>query len=230
MWEFEWFKAFHLLRDGQQAPASKDEDANETLDPQVADAAVELVEKQSDDEILAGVPPNVLYEPPNPDDPLLTTAYRMLNANRIRQHHIAVLRSMKPREVHARAERREIWKALWQARTRPAVLDACTRWAKLEDVIGLGFTAFPAHVETNLREFLAITTSKRFPRSPAADDSRMLYLARGMAGAMVNVSPMTSIERLRNMKHGPGGPFWSDKEQRCGCSWCVGREFGGWRI
>ena len=229
IWEFEWFKAFHLLRDGQQAPESVD-DSSETIDPKVADAAIELVQKQSDDEILATVPPNVLFQSPTPDVPLLTTAYRMFSADRIRQQRIAMLRSMKPRDVHARAERRQIWKALWKAQTPASAVDACRRWARLEDVIALGFTTFPAHVETNMRAFLKITTSARFPKSPAADDSRMFYLARGMAGAMVNISPMTSIQRLRNMKHDAGGPFWSHKEKRCGCSWCVGRDFGGWRI
>jgi hypothetical protein len=58
----------------------------------------------------------------------------------------------------------------------------------------------------------------------------MLYLARGMAGVMADVSPMTGIERLRNMKHRRGGPFWSQREQRCGCWRCVGREVEGWKI
>jgi hypothetical protein len=50
-----------------------------------------------------------------------------------------------------------------------------------------------------------------------------------MAGIMCGVSPMTGIERLRNMKHKPGGPFWETQianfdlpsnEQYCRCWRC----------
>lgn len=227
MWEFEWFKAFHLLRDGRQAPVSPQGD--ETFDPQVADALIDELQKKPLEEIAGREAPPSDYQPTKLGDrpDLLTWT---VWAEGVRQKQIQMLRNMKPREIHARMERREIWKALWQARTRAVALDACRRWSELEDVIAMGFTAFPAHVETNLRDFLSITNSTRFPRSRAADDSRMLYLARGMAGAMVNVSPMTSIERLRNMKHGPGGPFWSNQHQLCGCWRCVGRREEGWKI
>jgi hypothetical protein len=227
MWESEWFKAFHLLRDGQQAPTPPAD--RETLDPEYADAVIQELRDMPLREIVGQEPPPADYEPRKPFD-RAGLHHWMRWAEGIRQKHIQIVRNMKPREVHARFERREIWQALWQARTREAALDACRRWAKLEDVIGLGFIAFPAHIETNLRDFLAITKSKRFPRSRAADDSRMLYMARGMAGAMVNVSPMTSIERLRNMKHGPGGLFWSDRHQLCACWRCVGRREEGWKI
>jgi hypothetical protein len=57
----------------------------------------------------------------------------------------------------------------------------------------------------------------------------MDYLARGMAGVLCGVSPMTGIERLRNMKHDRNGPLWVTREgkralpegeQRCGCWRC----------
>jgi hypothetical protein len=49
------------------------------------------------------------------------------------------------------------------------------------------------------------------------------YLARGMAGIMANVSPMTAIERLRNMKHTEGGPLWKEEPNErkyCNCWRC----------
>jgi hypothetical protein len=69
----------------------------------------------------------------------------------------------------------------------------------------------------------------RFPRSAYGDDSRIEYLARGMAGVLAGKSPMTGVERLRNMKHTRGGPLWvtvegnyvlPEKEQYCGCWRC----------
>ena len=225
-WEFEWFKAFHLLRDGQQAPTSLD---RETLDPEYADAAIQELREMPLREIVGQEPPAADYEPTKLGDRPGLHMWTFW-AEGIKEKHIQIVRSMKPREVHARTERREIWQSLWQARSRKALLDACHRWGKLEDVIGLGFGAFPAHVEANATEFLAMTKSKRFPKSRAADDSRMLHLARGMAGVMADVSPMTGIERLRNMKHRRGGPFWSEREKRCGCWRCVGRDVEGWKI
>ena len=71
--------------------------------------------------------------------------------------------------------------------------------------------------------------NKRFPKSPYGDDSRLEFLARGMAGVIVDLSPMTGVERLRNMKHGPVGPFWVEREgsrelplnqQHCDCWRC----------
>src|SRR5205823_5138617 len=50
-----------------------------------------------------------------------------------------------------------------------------------------------------------------------------------MAGAILGVSPMTALERLRNMKHTSGGPLWvisqqsyalPPAEQYCGCWRC----------
>ena len=62
--------------------------------------------------------------------------------------------------------------------------------------------------------------NKRFPRSNYGNDARIDYLARGMAGILVGVSPMTAIERLRNLKHAPGGPLWNTDERRCDCWRC----------
>jgi hypothetical protein len=62
--------------------------------------------------------------------------------------------------------------------------------------------------------------NKRFPTADYADDARMEYLARGMAGAILGVSPMTAIERLRNLKHGPEGLLQSEIEPDCDCWRC----------
>jgi len=53
-----------------------------------------------------------------------------------------------------------------------------------------------------------------------ADNSRLEYLARGMSGVLLGVSPMTAIERLRNMKHDASGPLFDEKTQKCKCWHC----------
>jgi len=93
-------------------------------------------------------------------------------------------------------------------------------------------TVFADHVQANMEEFRRMKTDKRYP-GPDADDSRLDYLARGMAGIMVGASPITAIHRLRLMKHEPGGPLWVEKESwvdmngkhnevaaHCGCWRC----------
>jgi hypothetical protein len=91
-------------------------------------------------------------------------------------------------------------------------------------------TSFPEHVVQNVAQFLSMKRNKRFPRSTYADAARVDYLSRGMAGVLVGVSPMTAIERLRNMKHAAGGPLWvsrqgncvlPENEQHCGCWRCA---------
>ena len=164
-------------------------------------------------------PPPPDYQPMSPGDraPL---AIWLPWAEGIRHQKIAELIAMKPREIHRRAERREVWQSLWRARSATSLNRACDQWESFEDVIGLGFLAFPHHVRANTRPFLALTGDKRFPRSVAADDSRLNYLARGMAGVLEGVSPMTGVERLRNMNHKRGGLFWDEESGRCRCWRC----------
>jgi hypothetical protein len=101
----------------------------------------------------------------------------------------------------------------------------CEQWASLRDVRAQGLGVFPNHVLANAREFLRMKRDRRFPKSnsPAVDESRLEYLARGMAGILAHVSPMTGIERLRNMKHTRGGPLWKtdpDGREYCNCWRC----------
>jgi len=95
-------------------------------------------------------------------------------------------------------------------------------------------TVFPGHVLENAAQFLSMKCNKRFPRSKYSHDARIDYFARGMAGVLAGRSAMTGIERLRNMKHGPGGPLWVTREanyllpegqQYCGCWRCRNRNW-----
>jgi hypothetical protein len=139
-------------------------------------------------------------------------------------------RELNPPKSEARARRRKVWADLVKADSYSALRKACGRWARLPDVRRAGMTPFSEHVEQNAAHFLSMKRNMRFPRSSYRDDARMDYLARGMAGVLVGVSPMTAIERLRNMKHAPGGPLWVTRqgdyalpanEQHCGCWRCT---------
>jgi hypothetical protein len=151
-------------------------------------------------------------------------------AERQKEDEIRSLRmELNPPEIEALDRRRKVWDDLVEAGTYAVVRKACGRWAQLSDVRRSGTTVFPRHIVRNAASFLSMKHNARFPRSTYADDARVDYLARGMAGVMCGVSPMTGIERLRNMKHDRSGPLWMtregnrllpEREQRCGCWRC----------
>lgn len=209
-WEFEWYKAFHLLRDGIQLPTVEAQPA--ILTPREVESRMHWLQQVTIEKYWAelrreaGKP----FRPPN--------SIEREWAESERHREIFNLQLLKPKEIYARAERREIWNALIRARTLPALRKACQRWERLADVREKGFQCFSAHVVANGKQFLWMKRNQRFPRS--ADDSRVEYLARGMAGLMVGVSPMTAIERLRNMRHDPEGPLWDERARQCGCWRC----------
>lgn len=127
-------------------------------------------------------------------------------------------------------ERRDIWKNLIDARSVDEVRAACRQWKKflarairqgtvLEDYSGM--LRYPEVLSRYAVDFLHITKrDKRFPRAAYSDESKLVHISRGLAGAMMDLAPATAIDRLRKMKHGPGGPLWSSIEKRCCCWHC----------
>jgi hypothetical protein len=138
-------------------------------------------------------------------------------------------RELDPPKPESQVTRRKVWNDLVKADTYAALRRACGRWAQLPDVWRRGMTTFPNYVVENAAQFLSMKHNKRFPRSTYGDDARIDYLARGMAGVLVGKSPLTGIERLRNLKHAQGSPLWvthqgdyelPKSEQYCGCWRC----------
>jgi hypothetical protein len=127
---------------------------------------------------------------------------------------------LKPKKIQAQVRRREIWEALIRAHTVEAVQKACLRWECLADVQAKGFASSAAFVSSHAEQFLRMKRNRRFPRSDYSDESRLTHIARGMAGVVMGLSPMTAIERLRNVKHAVRGPLWSDTENLCKCWRC----------
>ena len=220
VWEFEWYKAFHLLRDGVQL---RSDPVFVRVNRREAEAQLAWWKKTSPQEIMGDLR---LGSKPGRHNPL--TRIDLEYAELQRQSEIANLeRQLKSAKIHALAERRKIWDALIRAHTVSALEQACGDWKRLADVRARGFACFGDHVLTNPTEFLRMKRDQRFPRSSYADESRLEYLARGMAGVMLGVSPITSIERLRNMKHTAGGPLWDGAEKKCRCWRC---SLQHWRV
>jgi hypothetical protein len=203
-----------LLRDGAQAPAPRWIDPDlARLTPREVDANIRLLKQLKPQVVVAE------WER-RQRKPLKPTRTYVHFAEDFIVERIALFEQLKPRKIHALAERRTIWEALIRARTVDAVWRACHRWEHLADVRAAGMAVYPAHVTANADAFLAMKVNKRFPLAPYADDSRLEYVARGMAGVMIGVSPMTAIERLRNLKHSRGGPLWNDSTKVCECWRC----------
>lgn len=228
VWEFEFYKAFHLLRDGNSLPARQRPPLS-GLTPAEATSFVSKLKRMTaaDYWLTTNRLAVELDQPLNLKKP--PTSMDLWWAESERQKEISWLERLMHPQTESQLEGKNIWRDLVQAGTLANVRKACRRWTMLPSVRRSGLTPFPEHVMTNAAQFLAMKKNKRFPTSAYGDDSRIEFLARGMAGIMANVSPMTGVERLRNVKHTPNGPFWIEREgnsllprdqQYCGCWRC----------
>jgi hypothetical protein len=211
VWEFEFYKAFHLLRDGYALPARQR--------PPVS--GLTRSEASTFLAILKGLSAEDYY--------LATRKLAVECGQRFNLEIVWLEGLLKPRRPKTAIAGMKIWRDLVRANTYADVRRACGRWSRLPTVLAAGLTPFPDHVRSNAAPFIAMKRNKRFPKSDYGDDSRIEFLARGMAGIMVGASPLTGVERLRNLKHAPGGPFWIEREgdqplprarQHCGCWRC----------
>ena len=231
-WEFEWYKAFHVLRDGRSLPTGQ-----AVLAPPLHISRkqirfwIDRLREMGEDEYLninrltcEEISGKKDGTPDTMDEVELWVKRDWARGEK--ENEIAELeRYLNPSKIPVEAERRGLWEALWRAQTFTSLKKVCEQWASLRDVRAQGLAVFPNHVLANAREFLRMKRDTRFPKSdsPAVDESRLEYLARGMAGIFANVSPMTGIERLRNMKHTRGGPLWKadpDGREYCNCWRC----------
>ncbi len=227
-WEFEFYKAFHMLRDGISLPARHVPPSGLSTDQTAM--FIRLLSKMTNAEyyqttrrVAQEFGENVnLKKPPTNTD--------IWWAERQRKEELYWLKKdLNPLRIEAQNARGKIWNDLVQANNYASLRKACGRWARLPDVRGAGLVCFPGHIIAKAAAFLSMKQNQRFPRSKYGDGSRLDYLARGMAGAIIEISPMTAIERLRNMKHTPDGPLWVTHnqdytlpatEQYCGCWRC----------
>jgi hypothetical protein len=130
-------------------------------------------------------------------------------------------------------ERTDIWESLLRARKVREVHSVCKDWetnltatihnrGRRTAVSGyVGLVIFPRLLSKHAVHFLATIRDKRFPRAPYSHEARLQFLARGLAGAMLRLSPATAIDRLRKLKHGRGGHLWNPQEKRCMCWHCT---------
>jgi len=216
-WEFQWWKALHLLRDGSEVPPQQERTIEE-FDERDSREQLKWWKKASDQEILGDEGKE------SPGESQWKYRQRMDRARAEKQSNIKELEDrLRPVEktLQEKRERRAVWDSLWRARTAGAVRAACKEWQSLLD----SRSRYPGHILEFEPEFRRMKRDARFPRSAYADDSRIDYLSRGMAGLMLRVSPMTAIERLRNMKHAEGGPLWNGVLNQCECWRCSNRRF-----
>lgn len=219
-WNFEFYKAFHLLRDGIQLPS--DQYPKLGLKKAEAKSFLRILKRMTPEQFWRiskrmewemGYKVN-LRKPSSLMD-------RWWAERQLREEIWQLERALNPRPIPAMALRKSLWKTLISATSEAAIKRACRQWKKLPDVIGAGLTPFPEHVANFVDQFLIMKANSRFPRSEYSDDAKLLFLSRGMAGAICRISPMTAIERLRNMKHGRGGPLWDESAKRCTCWQCL---------
>ena len=225
MWDRQWFMIFHDLRDGTSLPIRP---LARWFKYQEADVSRRLRQLEKMD-VVQYWADFLSQEPSRPrhpkwEPPRLTEYERQVE--RLHSDEITWLKQNFDRKrIEARSQGLKVWSALWRAHTIPALADACKRWIVFHDLrsggdpLGPGpHIRYPVQVLDHVKQFLAMKKDRRFPRSEHADDARLDYLSRGMAGLHIGISPLTAIERLRNLKHGPGGLLWNESD--CSCWRC----------
>jgi hypothetical protein len=225
LWEFEFYKAFHLLRDGIQLPSPPALPVPADRFKEIRVAIAELKRMTPEKYWLATRKLGLeLGQKANLRKPPTRVEREWADSERLQE--IAHLeRSLISRRIQAEAARREIWNRLIDADTTESIRTACEQWVQLLQVRAAWMGCFAQHVLTHAEKFLRMKRNKRFPRSTYADESRLEFLARGMAGVIVGRSPMTAIEKLRNMKHDSRGPLWDKENGYCNCWRCSGRRW-----
>ncbi len=220
VWECEFYKAFHFLRDGTPLPRSTPT-LPHGLSRAEMEAFVRRLKQMSAQEYWL-TDRRLLVEmghKANLAKPPISVDLQWAEGQRLGEIR-GLERMLTPFKIEAEIRRRKIWTQLVNADTYAALRKACGRWAQLQDVRRSGLTCFPSHVIEHAGQFLAMKKNKRFPHSSYGDKARIDYLARGMAGVIVGVSPMTGIERLRNIKHNRSGPLWDVRNNCCSCWRC----------
>jgi hypothetical protein len=224
VWEFEWYKAFHLLRDGLELPYHRAEKLR-WIERAVNRARLRDLEKTPVVDYYRDLL-KAEFHTPEEESLIVQNPANLAWAEKEQQKEVAWLKSsLQPRQIEKAAEGRKIWNGLVAAQALPALKETCDSWARLRNLRSGSSSYFPAdfHILANTDQFFSMKRNVRFPRSDSASDSRLEFLARGMAGVLADVSPMTAIERLRNMKHASGGPLWSATANHCDC-WRCGLE------
>jgi len=212
VWEFEFYKAFHLLRDGYALPSRQRPPVSGLTFPEANTFLAALKRLSPEDYYLATRKLAVeCGQGFDLDKPPMGVDIEWAESQR-REEIVWLEQLIRPKFPKAKIAGMKIWKDLVRADSYADVRKACGRWSRLPTVLAAGLTPFPDHVRSNAAQFIAMKRNERFPKSDYGDDSRIEFLARGMAGILVGVSPMTGVERLRNMKHEPGGPFWVERE------------------
>jgi hypothetical protein len=215
-WEREWYTAFRLLRDGTEL-SYKSMQSMKWARTATTRARLKALAGMTDKGYLRERFKDLPQMPEEMERPF-SNASILAWAKEEKAREISSLKSsLEPEKAE---DRRDVWRELMTARDLRALYRVCDRWVKLRY---FNFNpTFAFHLREHAEPFLSMKRNPRFPRgkSGKADNSRLEYLARGMAGVLAGLSPMTGIERLRNMKHDSSSPFWKEENQRCKCWRC----------
>jgi hypothetical protein len=124
----------------------------------------------------------------------------------IARHQVEIDRELRPKVPVSESQ---IWRALVAARRVADVRKACRdsqRWLNPE----WGGRPYVQDLTDHAEKFLRAKQDVYYPRRDSSDEKRVIFFARAMAGITLGISPSTSVDRLRKLKHGT----------RCPCVQC----------
>jgi hypothetical protein len=176
-WDFEFYKAFHLLRDGTSLPSRyappsglSVKETRQFIDLLTHMTAADYYLTTRRVAIEFGENVNLNRRPTRPDI--------WCAENRRTDELYWLRRELSPRRIEAQPARRKIWNDLVYANTYASLRKACGRWARLPDVRGAGLVCFPGHIISNAAAFLSMKQNQRPCRSSGASISRTSLFAQ----------------------------------------------------
>jgi hypothetical protein len=109
----------------------------------------------------------------------------------------------------------EVWAALLRAKTAEGVRRACGASKRWLNPRWQG-RIFVEELAKNAEKFARAKKDPFYPRSKrrTSDKKRAIFFARAMAGIVLEISPITAVDRLRKLKHGEECPCIHCDEER----------------
>jgi hypothetical protein len=120
----------------------------------------------------------------------------------VQEDWLALQKAQLERELRPKVSNSEpsTWRALVSARTADEVREAFQKSERWLNPRWQG-RAYVQDLHDGALQFVQAKRDIYYPRRESGDEKRVVFFARAMAGISLGISPRTSIDRLRKMKH-----------------------------
>lgn len=118
------------------------------------------------------------------------------------RQRIEIERELRPKLPQSEPD---LWRAIVAARTGDEVRAACRRSKRWLNPRWEG-KVYVQDLYEHAEKFIQARHDAYYPKRESGDEKRVIFFARVMAGITLGISPHTSADRLRKIKHGKKCP------------------------